>query len=159
MKLRSLSLITVGFLFMFGVFPSVAMQVNISYSLPVFEHVSLRIIGVILAVLGASIVAHSANVLFFSIGQDLPFPPRPPRQFVIAGLYRVVRNPMYLGDFLIILSEFFLFGHLLLLAYLLLAVVGVHVMVVRYEERGLREKFGQAYEEYTRTVPRWFPRL
>lgn len=91
-------------------------------------------------------------------GRGTPAPFDPPRQFVAVGLYRYVRNPMYIGGS-VLLAGFALFlrsGAALLfcLPWLLLG----HIFVLLYEEPTLRRKFGATYEEYCRTVPRWIPR-
>jgi protein-S-isoprenylcysteine O-methyltransferase Ste14 len=45
-----------------------------------------------------------------------------------------------------------------MIAYALLAFAAVHAFVTLYEEPTLKEKFGAAYEDYLRRVPRWIPR-
>ena len=94
---------------------------------------------------------------FTSIGQGTPAPIDPPKVLVARGLYRVVRNPMYVGVVLILLGESVLFASAILLGYALLAWVVVHLFVVFYEEPTLRQKFGASYAEYRKMVPRWIP--
>lgn len=86
-----------------------------------------------------------------------PAPIDPPKVLVARGLYRVVRNPMYVGVVLILLGESVLFASATLLGYALLAWVVVHLFVVFYEEPTLRQKFGTSYENYRKTVPRSIP--
>jgi len=69
-----------------------------------------------------------------------------------------VRNPMYLAVLSTLLGEAILFHSLLLLGYALVVGVVVHLFVVLVEEASLRRQFGESYETYLRTVPRWFPR-
>jgi protein-S-isoprenylcysteine O-methyltransferase Ste14 len=83
----------------------------------------------------------------------------PPQEFVASGPYRWVRNPvaaclvgMLLGE-AVALSSTGVF--LLFLGSLLPA----HLQVVLMEEPLLRKRFGQAYADYLRRVPRWIPRL
>ena len=78
---------------------------------------------------------------------------------VRAGPYQWVRNPMYIAGFLMISGEAILFHSLLLVGYMLLIGVVVHLFVVLYEEPSLRRRFGESYETYLRTVPRWLPRF
>ncbi|HEX9705672.1 MAG TPA: isoprenylcysteine carboxylmethyltransferase family protein [Gemmatimonadales bacterium] len=83
----------------------------------------------------------------------------PPRELVVRGLYRYVRNPMYLSVTVIVLGEFLLTWSRLLFLYWALWFVGVNLLVIAYEEPTLRRRFGVAYERYTREVGRWLPRL
>jgi protein-S-isoprenylcysteine O-methyltransferase Ste14 len=78
---------------------------------------------------------------------------------VAVGPYRWVRNPIYIGAFLIVTGEAWLFVSVPLLAYDLALGLGFHLLVVAYEEPSLRRRFGEEYERYRRAVPRWVPRL
>jgi protein-S-isoprenylcysteine O-methyltransferase Ste14 len=93
-------------------------------------------------------------------GRGTPAPIAPPQRLVIAGFYRYVRNPMYIGFALGWISLWIVFGHheRALIAAVACVAVGVHLFVVFYEEPTLRRKFGSAYEEYCRNVGRWLPR-
>jgi protein-S-isoprenylcysteine O-methyltransferase Ste14 len=94
-------------------------------------------------------------------GRGTPAPMAPPRRLVVAGFYRYVRNPMYLGFAVGWIGLWIVFGHpdpILILAVAAVAL-GVHLFVVFYEEPILRKKFGADYEEYCRNVLRWRPRL
>jgi protein-S-isoprenylcysteine O-methyltransferase Ste14 len=82
-----------------------------------------------------------------------------PKRLVAAGPYRWVRNPIYVGAFLVVLGEAGLFLSLALLVYAGAMAIFCHLFVVGYEERTLRRRFGEAYMEYLQTVPRWIPRL
>ena len=95
---------------------------------------------------------------FATAGQGTPGPWDAPRRFVARGLYRIVRNPMYIGVVLILLGESMVFKSFSLLIYAALVWVAVFLMVVGYEEPTLKKRFGATYEEYCRTVPRWLPR-
>ena len=86
-------------------------------------------------------------------------PTDPPKELVITGFYRYVRNPIYGGVLLIFLGHFLWLGYLSLLLYAVLSFFGVHLFIVGYEEPTLKKKFGAAYEEYLQSVPRWIPRL
>jgi protein-S-isoprenylcysteine O-methyltransferase Ste14 len=94
---------------------------------------------------------------FARAGQGTPALWQPARGLVTKRLYRVVRNPMYLGAELIMLGESVAFESLKLLAYAILIGVGWHLVVVWLEEPYLRVIFGTAYEEYCHRVPRWIP--
>jgi protein-S-isoprenylcysteine O-methyltransferase Ste14 len=92
-------------------------------------------------------------------GQGTPVPVDPPKKLVITGLYRYVRNPIYVGVMLIFLGHFLWFGYWALLAYAVLAFLGVHFFIVLYEEPNLKKKFGAEYENYLKRTPRWIPRF
>lgn len=94
-------------------------------------------------------------------GRGTPAPFAPPQRLVVVGLYRYVRNPMYVGFATGWIGLWVVFGHASRAAILAVAAValGVHLFVVFYEEPTLRGKFGADYEEYCRKVSRWLPRV
>jgi len=94
---------------------------------------------------------------FASRGRGTPVPTDPPRELVLTGFYRYVRNPIYVGVMLIFLGHFLWFGYWKLLLYALVSFLGVHLFILLYEEPVLKKKFGLAYEEYLQRVPRWIP--
>ena len=94
---------------------------------------------------------------FTFVGKGTPAPFDPPKEVVVRGLYRYVRNPMYVGVALGLLGEAVLFGSTTLLVYAVLVVLSFHLWVVYYEEPTLRRKFGKSYEQYCRAVSRWIP--
>jgi protein-S-isoprenylcysteine O-methyltransferase Ste14 len=105
------------------------------------------------------VLAFACVAAFVTRGEGTPAPFDPPRKFVAAGPYHFVRNPMYIGGFLVLfgfgLSERSPAIVLFTLPWLLCA----HLFVIAYEEPHLRSTFGTAYEEYCRSVRRWRPRL
>jgi protein-S-isoprenylcysteine O-methyltransferase Ste14 len=114
--------------------------------------------GAVVAVTGAAIYLRCAWE-FAVNGLGTPAPIAPTKFLVTTALHRHVRNPMYIGVALVILGESVIFRsfHLVLYAAAMLAIA--HIFVVLYEEPTLRRKFGESYEEYFRTVPRWVPKL
>lgn len=96
---------------------------------------------------------------FLARGRGTPAPIDPPRELVISGFYRYVRNPMYVGVFFMLMGHFLWFGYWGLLAYAGFFCIPVHLFVVLYEEPNLKKRFGMDYEKYLQKVPRWFPRL
>lgn len=92
-------------------------------------------------------------------GLGTPAPIAPTKFLVTTALHHYVRNPMYLGVALVIFGEASLFrsAHLVLYGAGMLSVA--HLFVIFYEEPTLRRQFGESYEEYFRSVPRWVPRL
>lgn len=96
---------------------------------------------------------------FLVEGRGTPAPIDPPKELVATGFYRYVRNPMYVGVFLILLGHFLWFQFIWLVGYLVIAFLTVHLFVTLYEEPTLKRKFGTTYEEYLKRVPRWIPRF
>jgi protein-S-isoprenylcysteine O-methyltransferase Ste14 len=95
---------------------------------------------------------------FTYVGHGTPAPIDAPVYLVRAGPYQWVRNPMYIGVLSVWFGEAILF-HSLVLAWCGLLIAGiVHLFVVFYEEPSLRRQFGESYETYLQTVPRWLPR-
>jgi protein-S-isoprenylcysteine O-methyltransferase Ste14 len=96
---------------------------------------------------------------FFVRGRGTLAPWDPPKRLVVSGLYRRVRNPMYLSVLAIILGWSFYFGTWRLALYLGVVAVGSHLRVTLGEEPRLRAQFGPEWDRYARSVPRWIPRL
>ncbi len=92
-------------------------------------------------------------------GHGTPNPMDPPKELVATGLYRYVRNPIYLGVLTILIGHFFWFKTIWMLAYAVIVFLLCHLFVMVYEERALTEKFGATYENYRKSVPRWIPRI
>jgi protein-S-isoprenylcysteine O-methyltransferase Ste14 len=76
-----------------------------------------------------------------------------------SGPYRRVRNPIYIGNTLIVLGVVVMSELFWLVPFTGLWCLGVYALVVRYEERQLYAKYGVAYQAYQATVPRWLPRV
>jgi len=112
----------------------------------------------------ALIVAGVPGVLdsfarFALVGLGTPAPIAPPRNLVVSGLYRYVRNPIYVAVVTVILGQGLLFADTRLLGYGAALWLFFHIAVVAFEEPSLRENFGAEYESYCAQVPRWLPRL
>ncbi|MBC3192215.1 isoprenylcysteine carboxylmethyltransferase family protein [Pseudonocardia sp. C8] len=96
---------------------------------------------------------------FVRDGLGTPVPAAPPTELVVDGLYRHVRNPMYVALAALVLGQALLGGRRRLLGYLAVMAVPVSVFVIYREEPVLRERFGEQYERYCAAVPRWLPRV
>jgi protein-S-isoprenylcysteine O-methyltransferase Ste14 len=94
---------------------------------------------------------------FARSGRGTLSPADPPRALVVRGLYRYVRNPMYLSVTTIVLGEALLARSGPLLVYWAAWFLMVNVFVIAYEEPALRRSFGAQYDEYARRVDRWLP--
>src|SRR6266516_857125 len=108
---------------------------------------SIWMIGLFPLLLGVGLYLWCAGAFTF-IGKGTPAPIDAPKVLVVQGLYRWVRNPMYIAVVSVVMCE----------AILLLWGV-FHMFVVFVAEPLLRSQFGASYETYFRTVPRWLPRL
>ena len=116
-----------------------------------------RIVGIALIAVGVAALL-SAFIRFAAEGVGTPAPVAPTRQLVVGGLYRYVRNPMYLAVAATILGQALVLGRVVLLLYAAVFAAVVYAFVRLYEEPTLGRQFGEQYEEYRRAVPGWWPR-
>jgi protein-S-isoprenylcysteine O-methyltransferase Ste14 len=118
----------------------------------------------VVLVLGATLLAAGGAVLlhafarFVTEGVGTPAPAAPPERLVVGGLYRHVRNPMYLAVTATIVGQALLLGQYSLLAYAALFLATTMAFVTLHEEPTLRRQFGDQYEVYRSAVPGWWPR-
>lgn len=118
----------------------------------------LQIVGWVVLAAGAAVLIE-AFARFVVDGLGTPAPVAPPEKLVVSGLYRYVRNPMYLAVTAVILGQAAVFASWVLVAYAVVFVAVTWSFVHWYEEPTLRQKFGTDYETYLRSVPGWWPRL
>ena len=109
--------------------------------------------GGVLTAAGIGLLA-AAGGLFRKTGQD-PKPWEPAPELIVEGIYRITRNPMYVGfgamqAGLGMLFESYLPGLLVPLTWWI-----IYLIAIRHEEVYLREKFGAEYEAYLGRVRRW----
>jgi protein-S-isoprenylcysteine O-methyltransferase Ste14 len=118
---------------------------------------SLSVLAFIPLTAGATILLRC--IWDFAVsGRGTLAPIDPPKELVVHGLYRYVRNPMYVGVLLVLLGEAWLFDSRALLVYAGGFWVVASAFVFFYEEPTLRRKFGGSYARYYRSVNRWVPR-
>jgi protein-S-isoprenylcysteine O-methyltransferase Ste14 len=118
----------------------------------------LRASGVVLLVAGTAYLV-TAFVRFDVEGLGTPAPVAPPTRLVVGGVYRYVRNPMYLALLACIAGQALLLGRPVLWVDALLTAIAVVAFVHLYEQPKLAAEFGDEYEAYRRAVPGWWPRL
>jgi len=118
----------------------------------------MRVLGGILLVAGL-IVLVQAFVRFVVEGLGTPVPVAAPERLVVGGLYRYVRNPMYVAILAAIVGQALLLGQLGLLLYAAASWLIAAAFVRWYEEPTLTRRFGADYEAYQRALPAWWPRL
>ncbi len=122
-----------------------------------FELGDLRFLGLIPTVFGVSIYL-STIFDFAKVGRGTPAPFDPPKMLIVRGLYKFVRNPMYVGVLTVLLGEMIYFESATLLIYMGFVFLAISIFVKLYEEPTLEKLFGESYLEYTRVVPPWLPR-
>jgi protein-S-isoprenylcysteine O-methyltransferase Ste14 len=120
--------------------------------------IPLRLLGGVLIAAGVPVLVQ-AFVRFVREGAGTPAPVAPTERLVIGGLYRYVRNPMYLAVLSIIVGQGLLLGQPNVFAYAGAVAFAFVSFVLLYEEPALRRKFGEEYDRYRRAVPGWWPRL
>ena len=159
MKFRRMTVLKSLFYLVFeaGLF-AVYIPLSIFRSGPRIETGVLSFLAIPLWLVGSLIILRCFWDFTF-MGRGTPIPIDPPKELVVTGFYRYVRNPIYVGVLSIFLGHFLWFGYLALLIYTAFAFIGVHSFIILYEEPTLKKKFGPAYEDYLRRVPRWIPRF
>jgi protein-S-isoprenylcysteine O-methyltransferase Ste14 len=115
-------------------------------------------LGILVILLGAAIYFRCAWE-FAVRGLGTPAPIAPTKFLVTTALHRYVRNPMYIGVLSVLLGEALLFRAVVLLKYAVFCFAAAYLFVIFYEEPTLQRQFGESYEEYRRSVPRWIPRF
>jgi protein-S-isoprenylcysteine O-methyltransferase Ste14 len=118
----------------------------------------VQLVGV-LVLAASTLVLLEAFARFALQGIGTPAPVAPTRHLVVTGLYRYVRNPMYVAVVSAILGQSMILGNLSLVLYAALSWLVTHLFVLFYEEPTLRKKFEDEYAEFCAHVPRWIPRL
>ena len=127
-------------------------------SAPFLAVEATRLVGVALIIAGVPGLL-DCFARFALQGLGTPAPIAPPRNLVVSGLYRYVRNPIYVAVVAVILGQAVLFADWHLLGYGALLWLFFHIAVIVHEEPTLRRTFGAEYESYCANVPRWLPRL
>jgi protein-S-isoprenylcysteine O-methyltransferase Ste14 len=127
---------------------------RLSFTLPVW----VRPLGFVLVLAGALLTVWCIST-FAARGRGTPAPFDPPREFVAAGPYRYVRNPMYIGGFGVLAGAGLILRSPSILGLAVLFLLFVHLLVLIYEEPVLSSRFGDPYLRYKASVRRWLPRL
>ena len=117
----------------------------------------LRLAGLVLLAAGV-VVLVQAFARFVAEGLGTPAPVAPTQELVVGGLYRYVRNPMYLAVLATILGQALVLGQLVLLPYAAVVAAAFVAFVHWYEEPTLARQFGARYQAYRQAVPGWWPR-
>ena len=122
-----------------------------------FEIGIYRYLGLAPIFLGVVIYIFCSGSFIF-VGKGTPIPFTPTKELIVTGLYRYVRNPLYIAGFLVLAGEAILFQSAGIFIYCLVmfGIFNVHVIM---EETLLAEKFGARYKQYCESIPRWIPRV
>jgi protein-S-isoprenylcysteine O-methyltransferase Ste14 len=126
--------------------------------LPVVLRTPDRILGVALFVIGWTILLW-CTVEFVRRGRGTPSPERAPTKLVVSGLFRIVRNPMYVGVVTAIMGIAIAMRSWETALYGLVVAIAFHLRVLFYEEPRLTREFGDEFKAYCERVPRWIPRV
>jgi protein-S-isoprenylcysteine O-methyltransferase Ste14 len=113
-------------------------------------------LGIVLAVIGFVLLLWCVRD-FYVAGKGTLAPWDPPKSLVIIGLYRFVRNPMYIAVLTLVAGWGLMFGSIGLGIYVCILAIGFHLRVIMYEEPWLGQQFGPDWEAYSKAVSRWLP--
>jgi len=128
------------------------------HSKPIFDAGIFRLLALPLWFVGALIIVR-CSIDIVGRGQGTPAHVDPPKRLIVNGLYRYVRNPVYVGALSVQLGTIVWSGSGQLIAYFMFFVLTFHFLVLLIEEPILKNTFGREYEEYVNSVPRWIPRF
>jgi len=119
----------------------------------------LALAGSAVVLIAAGLVPLLESILrFIVVGRGTLVPTAPPEHLVVTGLYRYVRNPMYVGVLTAIAGEAVLFGRRGMAVHFVVVALAMHLFVRLYEEPKLERTFPLEYPHYRRNVRRWLPR-
>jgi protein-S-isoprenylcysteine O-methyltransferase Ste14 len=118
-----------------------------------------RLLLAIALILVGLVPLFESMVRFIRIGRGTLVPTTPTEHLVVSGLYRYMRNPMYVGVLTVLLGEVLLFESRDMLIYAAVVWLGIHLFICFYEEPTLTRRYAEQYAAYKRNVPRWLPRL
>jgi len=119
---------------------------------------AVRVVGALLFTAGLLILL-DCFARFAIQGLGTPAPVAPTKTLVVTGLYRYVRNPMYVAVLALILGQGLLWANLQVMGYGCAVWVVFHFWVMAYEEPTLADTFASQYADFRLNVPRWIPRL
>ena len=94
---------------------------------------------------------------FYVSGRGTLAPWDPPKRLVVVGMYRFVRNPMYVAVLTVLFGWSLLYRSWLLAGYAVVLATVFHFRVVLHEEPWLERQFGVDWQDYAARVPRWWP--
>lgn len=123
---------------------------------PPLAEAELRVAGEAMLIAAVAVLL-DAFVRFVAEGAGTPAPVAPTEKLVVSGLYRHVRNPMYVAVLAAIIAQALLLWRIELLAYAALAGLAMVAFVRGHEEPALHRRYGAVYDDYRAAVPGWWP--
>jgi protein-S-isoprenylcysteine O-methyltransferase Ste14 len=130
----------------------------------VFDPADFGSLNPVLNVLGLGIALAGAAMRIVAVGYAKPFTSGR-ENFLKAdslntcGLYSIVRNPLYVGNFLIYNGVLVAYSSLAAMAFFDAFFIANYYFIILSEEHYLEGQFGDSYREYCRAVPKVVPRL
>jgi len=115
---------------------------------------SVSLVGLVVAIAGLSLSFSGCHALKSRGGVVNPMPL--PKTLVTDGVFGWTRNPGYLGILIALFGLALIFAFDWLLILIVPTWVVLNLAVVRHEELYLQQRFGRAYQDYTRRAPRYF---
>jgi len=115
----------------------------------------LDVVGATLMIVGTGILLNCI-LRFATEGKGTISPLDPTKQLVAKGLYRYSRNPMYVGAMILLIGEAIFWRSIALAIYAAVVFLAFNLFIILHEEPRLRRVFGDRYDEYCRSVRRWF---
>ncbi|MGO9116060.1 MAG: methyltransferase family protein [Desulfomonilaceae bacterium] len=115
-------------------------------------------VGLVFIAFGLAVIVWCARD-FYVAGKGTVAPWDPPKRLVAVGLYRFTRNPIYIGDLLLVAGWAVVTGSHYVAWYLVILAIGFHLRVISYEEPWLEKNFPSEWASYSANVSRWLPRL
>ncbi|MGY5870984.1 MAG: isoprenylcysteine carboxylmethyltransferase family protein [Candidatus Thorarchaeota archaeon] len=119
--------------------------------------IPLLILGLATILSGFTLLAVTIR-MFSKIGKGTLAPWAPTEELVIEGLYSRTRSPMITGVLIVLVGEVIILSSLWIFLWFVFFAIGNHYYFIRFEEPGLLDRFGDAYQSYKENVPRWIPR-
>jgi protein-S-isoprenylcysteine O-methyltransferase Ste14 len=122
------------------------------------QPLAVDVLGGALVLVGLAVVL-ACFARFVTEGRGTPAPVAPTEQLVVGGIYRFVRNPMYVGVTSMIGGQGLLFRSSATGLWAAVFLATTATFVTLYEQPKLEEQFGESYQRYRRAVPGWWPRV
>lgn len=130
---------------------------TLGWTIPSSLNTPIMILG-IAAILSGLVLLSVAIRMFSKIGKGTFAPWAPTEELVVDGLYSRTRSPMISGVLMVLAGEAVVLSSLWIFLWFVFFAVGNHFYFIRFEEPGLVDRFGDAYQSYKDNVPRWIPR-
>ena len=132
------------------------LESSLGWNVILFHGMAWRLMGLFLLLVASALGLYSGAYMAWH-GRGTPLPLDPTHHLVTTGPYAIVRNPMAVAGLAQGLAVGMLLGSWMVIVYALLGGPVWHLLVRPWEERKLRETFGDAYEQYQSNVRCWLP--